>query len=64
MVDLQYDVGTDVLAIRTCYTSDGKDLLAIAGEDSVEVLQCVSVVYGSILGHPHKQLICLELIRS
>ena len=54
MVDLQYDVGTDVLAIRTCYTSDGKDLLAIAGEDSVEVLQCVSVVYGFILGHPHK----------
>lgn len=42
MVDLQYDVGTDVLAIRTCYTSDGKDLLAIAGEDSVEVLQCSS----------------------
>lgn len=42
MGDLKYTQGTDVLAIRACYNSDASDLLAVAGEDSVQVLQCVS----------------------
>lgn len=42
MADLKYTHGTDVLAVRACYSSDASDLLAVAGEDTVQILQCVS----------------------
>ncbi|KAI5124016.1 hypothetical protein M0805_003848 [Coniferiporia weirii] len=39
-MDLKYSLGTNILALRACYNEDGADLLAVAGEDSVQVLQC------------------------
>lgn len=43
MNDLKYTHGSDVLAVKACYNVDANDLIAVAGEDTVEVLQCVSV---------------------
>ncbi|KAL5490128.1 hypothetical protein ACEPAI_4961 [Sanghuangporus weigelae] len=40
MTDLKFNFGTDIIVIRSCYHADGADLLAIAGEGSVEVIQC------------------------
>ena len=42
MTDLRFNFGTDILVLRSCYNPDGADLLAIAGEDSLQVIQCVS----------------------
>ncbi|KAH8117143.1 hypothetical protein DFH11DRAFT_983710 [Phellopilus nigrolimitatus] len=39
-MDLKHIHGTNVLAVRACYHEDGADLLAVAGEDSVQILQC------------------------
>lgn len=41
-MDLKHTHGTNIAAIRACYNEDGNDLLAVAGEDTVQVLQCVS----------------------
>ncbi|EJD05651.1 uncharacterized protein FOMMEDRAFT_17909, partial [Fomitiporia mediterranea MF3/22] len=39
-IDIKYNFGTEILVVRSCYHRDGRDLLAIAGEDAVQVLQC------------------------
>lgn len=33
--------GSDVFVVRACYNDDGADLLAVAGEHSVEVFRVV-----------------------
>jgi hypothetical protein len=38
----RYDHGSLVLAVRACSNDDATDLIAIAGEHSVDVLQVVS----------------------
>lgn len=41
MLDLKHVYGTDVLVLRSCYHHDGSDLLSIAGDGSVQIIQCV-----------------------
>jgi len=42
-MDIKYSHGSPVRAIRACYYDDALDLLAVAGEESVSVLQCNQV---------------------
>ena len=42
MGDLKYTHGSDVFVVKACYNADANDLIAVAGEDTVQVLQCVS----------------------
>ncbi|TDL23611.1 hypothetical protein BD410DRAFT_142541 [Rickenella mellea] len=54
MVDLKYHHGTDVHLVRASYHEDATDLVAIAGDKSVEVIQCaehsVNVIASFYLG--------------
>jgi hypothetical protein len=43
----RFDHGSLILAVRACYNDDATDLLAVAGDHSVDVLQLVCI---SLLG--------------
>lgn len=55
MTDLRFNFGTDILVLRSCYNPDGSDLLAIAGEDSLQVIQCVSIQLAQFCVRRNKQ---------
>lgn len=40
-MDLKYTHGTQIFCVRACQHDDAADLVAIAGDNSVEVIQCV-----------------------
>ena len=44
-MDLKHTHGASVTAIRACYNEDGSDLLAVAGSENIQVLQCVRTSY-------------------
>ena len=47
-MDLKYTLGSEAHLVRACYNTDGADLLAVAGEHFVQVLQCVREHFPSL----------------
>lgn len=52
-MDLKHSHGSSVTSIRACYNEDGNDLLAVAGNDTVQVLQCVRQISLSVIHKAH-----------
>ena len=40
-MDLHYSNGSEIYCVRACYGEDASDLIAVAGDNTVEVLTCV-----------------------
>ena len=51
-MDIHYSNGSTIYCVRACYGEDASDLIAIAGDNVVEVLSCVRIpiyIYANVI---------------